>query len=265
MQPFLDFCFLSPFRIMPFTFSHPALVIPLLRQKRYTWLSATGLITGSMAPDFEKFFRLQLSSHYSHTVNSIFYFSCPVALALSFIFHLLVRRPLLAHLPAPLHHRLARFARFDWLAYFQRHYVGVLASIIIGAASHLFWDSFTHQNALMVRMVPGLDSLVWIGGREMPVLEVIALLSSAGGGLVLMWGVWAMPVRPTGPVPTAAALSRYWGTAALVAAALLIEWVLAVRPRLLSVGITAISAGLIGILVASAYARYLGCSSKNRQ
>jgi hypothetical protein len=68
--------------------------------------------------------------------------------------------------------------------------------------------------------------------------------------------VWAMPARPAGPAPSAAELGRYWGTAGLVAVALLIEWVLIMRPRLLSVGITAISAGLIGVMVASAYIRY---------
>lgn len=85
---------------MPFTFSHPALVISLLHsRRRCLWLSATGLITGSMAPDCEKFLRLRLASGHSHTLGSVFYFSCPVALLLAFAFHLLVRKPLLTHLP----------------------------------------------------------------------------------------------------------------------------------------------------------------------
>jgi hypothetical protein len=48
---------------MPFTFAHTALIIPLCYiRRRYRWISATGLITGSVAPDFEKFFRLKLTA-----------------------------------------------------------------------------------------------------------------------------------------------------------------------------------------------------------
>jgi hypothetical protein len=239
---------------MPFTFSHPALIIPLLRQRqRYPWISATGLIAGSIAPDFEKFFRLQLSSHHSHTFNSIFYFSCPVALGLAFVFHLLVRRPLLAHLPAPLYGRLAKFTNFNWLGFVRQHPFGVMASIVVGAALHLFWDSFTHQNALMAHVVPGLDGVVWASGREMPVSEIVALLSSAGGVVVIAWAVWKMPVRFWGPAPSAAAVGRYWGIAATVAFVLLMQWVLMTHPRWLSIAISAISAAMIGILVASIY------------
>lgn len=245
--------------LMPFTFSHPALIIPLLRRRRqHPWLSATGLITGSIAPDFEKFFRLHLASGHSHTAASIFYFSCPVSLALAFIFHQLVRRPLLRHLPAPLHRRLAWLLPFDWIAYFRQYYGGVLLSIIVGAALHLFWDSFTHQNSLLVRWLPGLNRIVWLGGSGVPLLEVLTLLSTVAGGLVIIWAIWQMPARRAGPPPTAAALWHYWGMAALVALALLVEWVLATKPDLLNVnvGIAAISTTLVGVLVASVYTRY---------
>lgn len=118
---------------MPFTFSHPALVIPLLHyRQRWPWLSATGLVVGSIAPDFEKLFRLKLASGYSHTVVSLFYFSWPVGLALAFAYHGLVRQPLLGHLPKFLHRRLAGWQRGSWLAFARQHPLGVLASIWLG-------------------------------------------------------------------------------------------------------------------------------------
>ncbi|SEF46838.1 protein of unknown function [Flavobacterium urumqiense] len=42
---------------MPFTFSHPAIILPFLKNKK---LSATALIIGSMSPDFEYFFRMKM-------------------------------------------------------------------------------------------------------------------------------------------------------------------------------------------------------------
>lgn len=136
---------------MPFTFAHPALVMPLLRHRlRGSWLSATGLVAGSIAPDFEKFVRLQSASDHSHTVGSLFYFSCPVGLALALLYHGLVRRPLIRHLPTPLYYRLARWQTVNWLAVAKRHPLRVLAGIWLGAALHLLWDSFTHDN-----LIPG--------------------------------------------------------------------------------------------------------------
>ena len=241
---------------MPFTFSHPALIIPLLHARRqYPWLSATGLITGSVAPDFEKFFRLKLASSYSHTIVSIFYFSCPVALGLAFVFHLVVRRPLLAHLPAVLYRRLGRYASFNWLEYFRQSWVGVLLSIVVGSALHLFWDGFTHDNTLIDSLWPALATQVWVGHRALPMYQVVGLISSGAGALAIGWSVWKMPIQVAGPLPVAAAVYRYWGTAGLVAVALVIERELVAQPRTLSVIITAISAALVGVVVASVDAK----------
>lgn len=243
---------------MPFTFSHPALIIPLLRgRRRFPWISATGLITGSIAPDFEKFLRLRLASNHSHTLASVFYFSLPVALLLAFVFHIVVRRPLLTHLPAPLYRRLGRFINFDWLAYFRRYYAGVVLSIVVGALLHLGWDSFTHPSYWVDRFFPELSDLVWINGAQTPAFFLVGLASSVVGLLVVAWAVWRMPAPRTRTVPSEASLWRYWGVAALVASALTIEWILAVGPRLLDAGIALISSSLVGVLVASLHTAYL--------
>lgn len=243
---------------MPFTFSHPALIIPLLRgRQRFPWVSATGLITGSIAPDFEKFLRLRLASNHSHTLASIFYFSLPVGLLLAFIFHLIVRRSLLTHLPAPLYRRLGRFIGFDWLAYCRQYYGGVMLSIVVGALLHLGWDSFTHPSYLVHKFLPQLSELVWVGGEQTPAFFLVGLVSSLLGLLAIGWAVWRMPARLTRTVPSEASLWRYWGVVALVASALTIEWVLVVGPRLLDAGIAFISSSLVGVLVASLYTTYL--------
>jgi len=190
---------------MPFAFSHPALVIPLLRaQRRFSWLSDTGLIAGSIAHAFEKFFRLHLASQRSHTVASIFYFSLPVPAALAFVFHLVVRGPLLAHLPAWLQRRVGKYAGLDWLAHFRQHHGGVLLSIGLGAVGHLLWDSFTHPNAL-TRSLPGGSVLVHLGGRELNVYHLSGVVNSVLGGLAIAWCACRSPPAgagyPTAPRP----------------------------------------------------------------
>ena len=239
---------------MPFTFAHPALVIPLLRcRQRWPWLSATGLVAGSIAPDFEKFFRLKLASTHSHTFASLFYFSCPVGLALAFLFHGLVRQPLLRHLPAFLHHRLSRWAAVDWLAFVRGHPLGVLASVWLGAATHLLWDSFTHKNLFLTHYLPWLGRMVSLANHQAPVYFILEALSSVGGMLVIAWAVLQMPaLRATRP-PSTAVLGRYWGPAALVAIVLLSWWLPDTLPSRASSVIAAISASLIGMLAASTY------------
>jgi hypothetical protein len=242
---------------MPFTFSHPALVVPLLyAHRRYKWLSATGLIIGSMAPDAEKFLRLKLASQHSHTIGSIFYFSCPISLGLAFIFHTLVRRPLIKHLPAPLYRRVSSYTNFDWPNYWRQHTWGVLLSIIIGATSHLFWDSFTHDNTLITSAVPESADLVWLGGKAMPIWQLIALVSSVIGALIIGYVVWKMPVSAAATVPSTSAVLSYWGTIAFIAACLETAWVLAVHPRWLNVGISTVSATMLGIVITSVYTNW---------
>jgi len=242
---------------MPFTFSHPALVVPLLyTHRRYKWLSATGLIIGSMAPDAEKFLRLKLASQHSHTIGSIFYFSCPISVGLAFIFHMLVRQPLIKHLPALLYRRVDRYTNFDWPNYFRQHTWGVLLSIVIGAASHLFWDSFTHDNTLMTSSVLESVDLVQLGDKSMPLWQFVALLSSIIGALVISYTVWRMPVSVTNDVPRVSAVLRYWGIVAIVSALLETAWIVTVHPRWLNMGISTISTMMLAILIVSIYTNW---------
>lgn len=58
---------------MPFTFSHPAIILPF-KYLPNRWISMTGLIIGSLTPDFEYFIRMKIESYYSHTNAGLFLF-----------------------------------------------------------------------------------------------------------------------------------------------------------------------------------------------
>ena len=89
---------------MPFTLVHPIAVLPLKRA-RPRWFSLTGLVIGSMGPDFEYFLRWAAHSTVAHSVTishglpALLFFNLPMVLLLSFLLHDLVKQPLLRHLP----------------------------------------------------------------------------------------------------------------------------------------------------------------------
>ena len=119
---------------MPFTFSHPAIVLPLTYLPK-KWYSLSALIVGSMTPDFEYFIRMKDYSKYSHTWGGIFWFDVPLGLILLFIFHNVVRNILIVYLPFSLNIRFSSFATFNWNKYFQNNIIVVLISLIVGITS----------------------------------------------------------------------------------------------------------------------------------
>lgn len=139
---------------MPFTFAHPLAVLPLLR-KRY--FSATGLIAGSLAPDFESFLRMQSSNEHSHTLAGIFYFDLPLSLIIALLFHLILKESLIANSPVFIQQRFVELRKLDFKSYLKKSYWIFLYSALAGSATHLLWDSFTHGGAFMAGMIPYIN------------------------------------------------------------------------------------------------------------
>lgn len=133
---------------MPFTFSHPAILLPFLKNKK---LSATALIVGSMSPDFEYFFRMKMQSEISHTLLGIFLIDLPLGFIVMFAFHEIIKRPLIENLPAFLQNRLQELKEFNWVIYFKSAVFIVLISFFLGAVSHIVWDSMTHWDGYIVQ------------------------------------------------------------------------------------------------------------------
>ncbi len=190
---------------MPFTFAHPAIVLPLAKVgKRY--ISLTGLVAGSLAPDFEYFFRMKPQSEYSHTLAGIFSFNLPVAIIISFLFHLFIRNPLINHLPDSLYYRFHPYKCFSWLEHVKKFYPAVIVSIIIGAFSHIFWDSFTHEAGFGVKIMPLLTNRI----DGVPFFRIVQHLSTVFGFAVIAFAVLKMKVKESLPPPSHRDVSVYW-------------------------------------------------------
>ena len=177
---------------MPFTFSHPAIVLPLTYLPK-KWYSLSGLIVGSMTPDFEYFIRMKDYSKYSHTLGGIFWFDVPLGLTLLFIFHNVVRNILIVYLPFSLNIRFSSFATFNWNKYFQNNIIVVLISLIVGMASHLFWDSFTHDGQFFAESLSILKEEMNILNHHISGATIFQYISSAFGAIVLMITIFNLP------------------------------------------------------------------------
>lgn len=143
---------------MPFTFSHPAIAFPI-KWVLGRWTSMTGLVIGSMVPDFEKFIKMAPNNTFSHTLGGIFWFNLPLGLILCFVFHLYVRNPLINSIPEHLRKRLYKYKSVHWTRIFKTNYWGVMASIVIGAAFHIIWDALTHSPEKINETARGLLNL----------------------------------------------------------------------------------------------------------
>lgn len=179
---------------MPFTAAHPAAILPLLRHRR--WFSTTGLIVGSISPDFQYFILLPIFPHNSHSLEGLLFFNLPIAFIIATLFHMLVRRPVVAHLPDWLQQRALAVAEFSWPYYIRRRWLVFSVSVIIGAFSHIFWDSFTHYTGYFAQQWPVLTNTVTILGAEVMYCRVIQHTSTLVGGLAILYYTWRLPTAP---------------------------------------------------------------------
>ncbi|HCS19869.1 MAG TPA: DUF4184 domain-containing protein [Bacteroidetes bacterium] len=233
---------------MPFTFSHPAIVLPLTYLPKQ-WFSLTGLVIGSLTPDFEYFLRMRIKSNYSHTLDGLFWFDLPLGLLLAFIFHNIVRDQLFDNLPTILKSRFSPFNHFEWNSHFKRNWFVVTISILIGAASHIFWDGFTHEHGHFVQTIPALQNSVDLFGVQIPILKLLQHSSTLIGGLVIAFAIYKLP---TYKIENGNINLKYWVivvslTLAIIAARILSGLEIKQYGNVI---VTAISAGLLSMTIA---------------
>src|SRR5271154_5079705 len=127
---------------MPFTFSHPAAVLPV--QSRFkNWIPLSALVIGSLVPDAAYY--LPRPEHFkqnSHTLLGTFSSSLPAGFFVWLVFYWFAA-PVVFLLPDP--HREAIRSQLEPRLASVQQALGVTSGILIGAWSHVLWDSFTHE------------------------------------------------------------------------------------------------------------------------
>jgi hypothetical protein len=230
---------------MPFTGSHPAAVLPLLRRGR--WVSAA-LITGSVAPDLPSFVPLGLTHPQTHVMTAIGWPDSVLGFGLLLAWWAVLRPGLTPLLPASVRRR---WGRPGWIAWRELRDpsapsgprpVGrwsgrvswscwLVISMFAGLATHLVWDSFTHYDGWTVLHWSALAVMV----LHHQLYVWLQLLSSVFGLAIV--GAWLIhdwrrtPPVPRGPGRVAAGrqlgrtvIVTVWSVLGVVAACCGVAW-----------------------------------------
>ncbi|MGI5274050.1 DUF4184 family protein [Nonomuraea sp. CA-218870] len=208
---------------MPFTPSHVAAVLPFISSPRLRrFADPWALALGAMVPDLPIF--LPMLPDYSdwHSWRGVVTVDLAAVLILLVLFHGLLRDPLLALLPPGLAGRAATL-RPTW-PQLVRGVPAIVAGGLIGSATHVGWDSFTHSTG------PG-EWGAWLSVTVLgvlPLFRVLQYVSSAVGLAVVVWWAWRglsrmAPVPPPADLRTPARVRwtvLTWGAVGTVAGAL---------------------------------------------
>ena len=227
---------------MPFTFCHPAIILPLTKSKN---LSTSALIIGSTAPDFEYFIRMDMIRTHSHDFWSIFYFNIPITILLYFIFQFIVKIPLINNSTSFFYNRFNKYkAQKQNLLSIENLRI-VILSAGIGTFSHLLWDSFTHKEGLFEGQLPFLLDSFHFLNQDVIVFQFLQTWSSIIGGVYILYFIYKMPVNQ---VEKKSNLLQFWTIAFSVSLTVIFIRQCQNEHQFIA---TSISSGLIGVILSS--------------
>lgn len=142
---------------MPFTPSHMAAALPLLR----TPLPTAPLLVGTMAPDVPYFLPIRVPRDLTHSLAGVPTVDLLLTAVLVLLWYTALRPPVVDLLPGAVRERIRPRGPLGWRA--ERHAWPVaiamaVAAALVGILTHLAWDAFTHANSPLVRAVPVLHT-----------------------------------------------------------------------------------------------------------
>ena len=198
---------------MPLTFpSHAAAVLPLVRAR--SPLPPLALVVGSASPDL--WYLYGAYGRPAHSVPGLFTLCLPAGL-LALVWLQVLVLPLLERVTP-------RLAGVEWARFLTwrvappatlRAAGWTLAALLLGAATHVLWDGFTHRHQWPARELYR-DVFVPVLGRQLPLARVLQHASTlVGAGLFAAFMARVYPALPARPGPASA--RPFWSLAAVCA------------------------------------------------
>ena len=174
---------------MPFTPTHVIAILPAAKCGK--WLPFSALAIGSMMPDFPLFFPIGPDYRVMHSPMGLFTGCLPIGIGLFLLFQLVVKVPIISLLPTLVQTRLSscRKPRLSFSAVF---WVQVCAAVLLGAVSHVVWDSFTHEGRWGTKVFPILNEPFPVFNRAVPGFRLFQFGSTFVGlpFLAILSAVW---------------------------------------------------------------------------
>jgi hypothetical protein len=197
---------------VPFTLSHPAAVLLL----RGTRLPVTAMVAGSMAPDVPMFVPIPGSYGVTHSWVGVVTVDLLISVVAVGLWLGVMREALVDLAPAAVRDRLE-----PWAGYDARQWALVPLAAVLGSASHVLWDAFTHRARWGVREITwlhevhgGLVGFKWAQYAS----GVLGLLVVGAWALTTLRRLAVQPRSPRVPELCTRALAAVLGATALVGA-----------------------------------------------
>ena len=198
---------------MPFTVSHAAAVLPF-RKLNLIW---SAFIIGSMAPDFPYILGTTEYRSMGHEYPGLLYFTLPASVGALWLFHNVIKRPIVKLLPVAVQARLGgSCGAFAFGP--ARRFFAILGAIIFGIATHVVWDSFTHASTWPWHHIVWLQGWTWLPYfHVVPRFAALQYFSTLFGMFALaVWvGLWYRRTPPEHGEQEVAPTSR-WRLAAVI-------------------------------------------------
>lgn len=198
---------------VPFTGAHPAAILPLtIPALRRVGLLSSGLVIGSMVPDVSLFTPLALPRVITHSLVGAFTVDAAIALVVTVVWVFAIMPVAYDLCPWVIRRRLPT-PRFRLQV---KQWLWLYPSVVLGALSHVVWDSFTHVDGQMVLMYQALTNDVW----NRPIYKWGQYVSGfVGMAAIALWVavllVLAHP-RPSVSLTTGVERVAMWSTLTLI-------------------------------------------------
>lgn len=184
---------------MPVTLpAHAAAVLPFFRLSRRRGVS-TALVVGACSPDFSYVYGVRALGDYAHQLPGFLLFCIPSGLVVLLWLEVLVLPALRLALPEAMGVQWGRFVRTLGLPRTVSAWALTLGALVLGTATHLLWDGFTHRDMWPARVLYP-EVLIPMGSRELPLARVLQHVSSLVGSLGVL-AYMARRYRHLEPVP----------------------------------------------------------------
>jgi hypothetical protein len=150
----------------------------------------SAMVMGCCVPDFSYFLTLSPHRSFGHTFAGMFIFDLPLAIAVLWVFHAFIKQPMLMFLTVGIQRRLTTsvnaFPFWPW-----KRLSLIVLSVLIGTATHLVWDAFTHRSTWIYQNWAFLRAVVELPvAGEMQVYKLLEYASSIIGLAVVAVWIW---------------------------------------------------------------------------